>query len=1062
MKQYPASINNKYDRLGISRNASTEEIKKAFRRLAMQWHPDKCTEDKKIAEDNFKAISEAYEILSDPDKRRVYDNELQQSSSPQFHEDYFPYSAQQNTYRSASHSASTSKTSLFSAVKSGDIYIVQQVLDKGIDLEAIFRDQLPDTDALTWAFRNKYFNISLALINFIVRFDINKKFLTQLFNDLQSSISDISDEQLNELLTLICPHYDHANRFHADAQKLQNALTELLQKFIQQRMNKRTPLSFKLIDSIINRGANLFEWYIVMTLLQYASDEELRNFAQYYGPRRLIFSFIRCGSRTGIDKIISLGFSLARLDEDNANIFESVAIVKQLFPYHFARYNIHVPNHFWNNEYQIITMLKSAGITPSIYDLIKLIELKNLELVKEYILNNSEIPYNSYIQFFHMLLKNAPHNIFYKRIIDTLYYKHMSLPLSHDDSGNNFLHSLALRTDGNASSIFTCMKQILDTFHHELVSGCLNELANEKNNAGHLPEQLTTDTTFIHRLEDMKRFTHSSPGSMLLIATLQNNALEVKRILNKCKNSLDIYLDKKTTHTLNGQPHQLTALEIAIASGFNEVAVEIFQVILPSKYGSLERVEQTLIFAANNQFNKMFVILLNQCAARIKEIYHGDILDFTSLLTKLAILFIRKDPNNINYELINALQKHGANIFTWEITLTLLKSCNNKQFIEYATHFGSSRLIHAYMKYGIISGIYWCKNLGFKLFSEDDDRQSPFTVLANYQIIPDQLMNKEGFFKNRYVDASATHEIVEATPRELLALLIKENILPTYFYIYNAIFAQNGLMFGLYIDCIKQKIIIDLNEGQYINLFHTFLRQGINVQNPTIVLQNILSLAENIVLSVDNEGNNCLHTILSGDLTAKIKLLEAIETYIRNNSQHTHSANGILLRLVNSANRTGKTPEQLTENPLLLSKLKEWQKLDGTKNNSASHLNMTATNAFPAVAPTLAQAPAPVDVQLPVMNGIIITPDSSDDERLPPPILFNNDITFFKKPSSRSRSNANLKKHLLNSDEEISSKRESKKRDLAKIMFLMQLPSKENPDNYINNEQINFLKRPWK
>ncbi len=61
-----------YEILGISRNASAEEIKKVYRKLAIQYHPDKNPEDKQ-AEEKFKEIAEAYAILSDPDKRARYD-----------------------------------------------------------------------------------------------------------------------------------------------------------------------------------------------------------------------------------------------------------------------------------------------------------------------------------------------------------------------------------------------------------------------------------------------------------------------------------------------------------------------------------------------------------------------------------------------------------------------------------------------------------------------------------------------------------------------------------------------------------------------------------------------------------------------------------------------------------------------------------------------------------------------------------------------------------------------------------------------------------------------------
>ncbi|MGV8059375.1 MAG: DnaJ C-terminal domain-containing protein [Smithellaceae bacterium] len=74
-----------YQILGVDKKATADEIKKAYRKLAVKWHPDKNPNNKAASEEKFKKISEAYAVLSDLEKRKQYDNF---GSADQFREQY--------------------------------------------------------------------------------------------------------------------------------------------------------------------------------------------------------------------------------------------------------------------------------------------------------------------------------------------------------------------------------------------------------------------------------------------------------------------------------------------------------------------------------------------------------------------------------------------------------------------------------------------------------------------------------------------------------------------------------------------------------------------------------------------------------------------------------------------------------------------------------------------------------------------------------------------------------------------------------------------------------------
>ena len=90
-----------YEILNISKTANENDIKKAYRKLALKWHPDKNPENRAEAEEKFKKIAEAYSVLSDPNKRQIYDtygieglegNRRRPGNSASFDSDNFGFS----------------------------------------------------------------------------------------------------------------------------------------------------------------------------------------------------------------------------------------------------------------------------------------------------------------------------------------------------------------------------------------------------------------------------------------------------------------------------------------------------------------------------------------------------------------------------------------------------------------------------------------------------------------------------------------------------------------------------------------------------------------------------------------------------------------------------------------------------------------------------------------------------------------------------------------------------------------------------------------------------------
>ncbi|CAG8637997.1 15085_t:CDS:2 [Dentiscutata heterogama] len=95
-------MTNYYEVLGIEVNATEEDIRKAYRRQALIWHPDKNVQNREEAEAKFKLIAEAYEVLSDVEKRRIYDQygeEGLKNGGPTFEQRPFQFHDPQEIFR---------------------------------------------------------------------------------------------------------------------------------------------------------------------------------------------------------------------------------------------------------------------------------------------------------------------------------------------------------------------------------------------------------------------------------------------------------------------------------------------------------------------------------------------------------------------------------------------------------------------------------------------------------------------------------------------------------------------------------------------------------------------------------------------------------------------------------------------------------------------------------------------------------------------------------------------------------------------------------------------------
>ena len=88
-----------YKILGVAKNTSEDELKKAYRKLAIKQHPDKNPNNKDEAEKKFKEISEAYDVLKDKEKRNMYDRFGKDGLNANNHADHDKYINMWNTFK---------------------------------------------------------------------------------------------------------------------------------------------------------------------------------------------------------------------------------------------------------------------------------------------------------------------------------------------------------------------------------------------------------------------------------------------------------------------------------------------------------------------------------------------------------------------------------------------------------------------------------------------------------------------------------------------------------------------------------------------------------------------------------------------------------------------------------------------------------------------------------------------------------------------------------------------------------------------------------------------------